>query len=82
MPRRRFKSVPGLVKHITYHHAGSAVDEDTCALFVAIERVTTIGSESLQSVRASHPSSPAVGDTIMEPLAAPTADAGEACAED
>ena len=28
------------MKHITHYHAGSAVDEDTCALIVAIERVT------------------------------------------
>ena len=28
-------SVPGLMRHITYQHAGSTVDEPTCALFVA-----------------------------------------------
>ena len=36
-PRRGFKSAQGLMKHVTHHHAGSI---DTCALFVAIERVT------------------------------------------
>ena len=39
-PRKGIASVPGLTRHITCQHAGSTVDEPTCALFVAIERVT------------------------------------------
>ena len=38
-PRRWFRSVQELVRHTTHCHEGSAVD-DTCALFVAIARVT------------------------------------------
>ena len=39
-PRKGFQSAKGLMRHITHHHTGSVVDEDTCALFVAVERVT------------------------------------------
>ena len=39
-PRRGFTTIPGLMRHITHQHAGSIVDESTCALFTAIERVT------------------------------------------
>ena len=35
-----FASVPGLTRHITIQHAGSTVDEPTCALFVAIVSLT------------------------------------------
>ena len=38
--RRGCQSAKGLVRHITHHHTGSVVDEDTRAPFVAIERVT------------------------------------------
>ena len=39
-PRRGFTTTPGLMRHITHQHAGSIVDESTCSLFTAIERVT------------------------------------------
>ena len=39
--RAGFRAAPPVqVVNVTHHHAGSAVDEDTCALFVATERVT------------------------------------------
>ena len=34
------ESAKGLLRHITHHLTGSVVDDDTCALFTAIERVT------------------------------------------
>ena len=53
---------PGLMRHVTHQHAGSSVDEATCSLFAAIERVTCtapgcgglrrMGAPDLQSVRA------------------------------
>ena len=39
-PRRGFTTIPGLMRHVTHQHAGSAVDEPICSLFAAIERVT------------------------------------------
>ena len=39
-PRRGFTTIPGLMRHVTHQHAGSTVDEATCSLFTAIERVT------------------------------------------
>ena len=39
-PRRGFTTIPGLMRHVTHQHAGSSVDEATCSLFTAIERVT------------------------------------------
>ena len=39
-PRRGFTAIPGLMRHVTHQHPGSAVDEATCSLFAAIERVT------------------------------------------
>ena len=39
-PRRGFTTIPGLMRHVTHQHAGSSVDEATCSLFAAIERVT------------------------------------------
>ena len=39
-PRKGFTTIPGLMRHVTHQHAGSTVDEATCSLFTAIERVT------------------------------------------
>ena len=80
--RRTFRTVQGLMKHSTHHHAGSVVDEDTCALFVAIERITcstpSCGGHRRASARVRNrcnmPSParpPAVGDNIMGPWARP-----------
>ena len=81
------------MRHITLHHTGSVVDEDTCALFVAIER-TTCSTPSCGGLRrsgarvcnrcgqATPARPPAVGDIIMEPPSAPTAADGVAGAED
>ena len=57
-PRRGFTTIPGLMRHVTHQHAGSSVDEATCSLFAAIERVTRLwwpqknGRSGLQSMRA------------------------------
>ena len=68
--------VRALVRHITHHHTSSFVDEDTCALFLAIERVTC-STPSCGGIRrsgarvcsrcgqATQPLPPAVGDIIM-----------------
>ena len=62
-PRRGFQSAKGLMRYITHHHTGSVVDEDTCALFVAIKRVTCStpscgglrrSGESVQPLWAGH----------------------------
>ena len=78
---------PGLMRRITYQRAGSTVDEPTCALFVAIERVTCTVEVFDARVRGSAiavarppgtappslpPPPPAVGDVIMGPLGAST----------
>ena len=39
-PRRRFRTIHGLMRHTTHEHVNSPVDEATRALFAEIERVT------------------------------------------
>ena len=81
-PRKGFTTIPGLMRHITHQHAGSTVDEATCSLFTAIERVTctapACGGLRRVGVRvcnrcgqASQARPPRVGDIIMGPLGAP-----------
>ena len=81
-PRRGFTTIPGLMRHITHQHAGSSVDEATCSLFTAIERVTctALACGGLRRVgarvsnrcgQASQARPPRVGDIIMGPLGAP-----------
>ena len=81
-PRRGFTTIPGLMRHITHQHAGSLVDESTCSLFTAIERVTctapACGGLRRMGARvcnrcgqASQARPPQVGDVIMGPLGAP-----------
>ena len=70
------------MRHVTHQHAGSTVDEATCSLFTAIERVTstTPTSDDLRHAgarvcnrcgQASQARPPRVGDIIMGPLGAP-----------
>ena len=79
VPRRGFQSSKGLMRHITHHHTGSVVDEDTCAPFVAIERVTcstpSCGGFRRSGAKvcnrrgqATPARPPAVGDIIMDPV--------------
>ena len=81
-PRRGFTTIPGLMRHITHQHAGSIVDESTCSLFTAIERVTctapACGGLRRMGARvcnrcgqASQARPPQVGDVIMGPLGLP-----------
>ena len=81
-PRRGFTTIPGLMRHVTHQHAGSSVDEATCSLFAAIERVTCTapGCGGLRRMgaricnrcgQASLARPPKVGDVIMGPLGAP-----------
>ena len=81
-PRRGFTTIPGLMRHVTHQHAGSAVDEPTSSLFAAIERVTctapACGGLRRMGARicnrcgqASQARPPRVGDVIMGPLGAP-----------
>ena len=81
-PRRGFTTIPGLMHHVTHQHAGSSVDEATCSLFAAIERVTctapACGGLRRMGARvcnrcgqASQARPPRVGDVIMGPLGAP-----------
>ena len=78
-PRRGFTTIPGLMRHVTHQHAGSSVDEATCSLFAAIERVTctapACGGLRRMGARvcnrcgqASQARPPRVGDVIMNPL--------------
>ena len=80
--RRGFTTIPGLMRHVTNQHAGSSVDEATCSLFMAIERVTCTAPDcgGLRRVgarvcnrcgQASQARPPRVGDIIMGPLGAP-----------
>ena len=92
-PRRGVQSTKGLMRHITHHHTGWVMDEDTRALFMAIERVTCstpsfgglprsgarVCNRCGQATQARHR---AVGDIGMGPLGAPGAAAGVAGAED
>ena len=82
-PRRGFTTIPGLMRHVTHQHAGSSVDEATCSLFAAIERVTctapSCGGLRRMGARicnrcgqASQARPPRVGDVIMGPLGAPS----------
>ena len=77
-PRRGFTTIPGLMRHVTHQHAGSSVDEATCSLFAAIERVTctapSCGGLRRMGARicnrcgqASQARPPRVGDVIMGP---------------
>ena len=81
-PRRGFTTIPGLMRHVTHQHAGSSVDEATCSLFAAIERVTctapACGGLRRMGARicnrcgqASQARPPRVGDVVMGPLGAP-----------
>ena len=81
-PRRGFTTIPGLMRHVTHQHAGSSVDEATCSLFAAIERVTctapACGGLRRMGARvcnrcgqASQARPSGVGDVIMGPLGAP-----------
>ena len=81
-PRKGFTTIPGLMRHITHQHAGSIVDESTCSLFTAIERVTctspACGGLRRMGARvcnrcgqASQARPPQVGDIIMGPLGVP-----------
>ena len=81
-PRKGFTTIPGLMRHITHQHAGSTVDEATCSLFTAIERVTCtapacaglrrVGARVCNRCgQASQARPPRVGDIIMGPLGAP-----------
>ena len=92
-PRRGFQSAKGLMRHITHLHTGSVVDEDTCALLEAIERVTcstpSCGGLRRSGARlcsrcgmATPARPPAVDDLIMGAFGAPTAEAGAAGAEE
>ena len=92
-PRRGFQSAEGLMRHITHLHTGSVVDEDTCALLEAIERVTcstpSCGGLRRSGARlcnrcgmATPARPPAVDDLIMGAFGAPTAEAGAAGAEE
>ena len=80
-PRKGFTTIPGLMRHVTHQHAGSTVDEATCSLFTAIERVTCtapacgglrrVGARVCNRCgQASQARPPRVGDTIMGPLGA------------
>ena len=82
-PRRGFTTIPGLMRHVTHQHAGSSVDEATCSLFAAIERVTctapSCGGLRRMGARicnrcgqTSQARPPRVGDVIMGPLGAPS----------
>ena len=66
------------MRHVTHQHAGSSVDEATCSLFAAIERVTCTapGCGGLRRMgaricnrcgQASLARPPKVGDVIMGP---------------
>ena len=79
-PRKGFTAIPGLMRHVTHQHAGSTVDEATCSLFTAIERVTCtapacgglrrVGARVCNRCgQASQARPPRVGDIIMAPLA-------------
>ena len=81
-PRKGFTTIPGLMSHIAHQHAGSTVDEATCSLFTAIERVTctTPACGGLRRVgarvcnrcgQASQARPPRVGDITMGTLGAP-----------
>ena len=81
-PRRGITTIPGLMRHVTHQHAGSTVDEATCSLFTAIERVTCtapacgglrrVGARVCNRCgQASQARPPRVGDIIMGPLGAP-----------
>ena len=81
-PRKGFTTIPGLMRHVTHQHAGSTVDEATCSLFPAIERVTCtapacgglrrVGARVCNRCgQASQARPPRVGDIIMGPLGAP-----------
>ena len=81
-PRRGFTTIPGLMRHITHQHADSIVDDSTCALFTAIERVTCtapacgglrrVGARVCNRCgQASQARPPQVGDVIQGPLGAP-----------
>ena len=70
------------MRHVTHQHAGSSVDEATCSLFAAIERVTCtapacgglrrMGARACNRCgQASQARPPRVGDVIMGPLGAP-----------
>ena len=70
------------MRHFTHQHAGSIVDEATCSLFTAIERVTCtapacgglrrVGARVCNRCgQASQARPPRVGDVIMGPLGAP-----------
>ena len=80
--RKGLTTIPGLMRHVTHQHAGSTVDEATCSLFTAIERVTCtapacgglrrVGARVCNRCgQASQARPPRVGDTIMGPLGAP-----------
>ena len=75
-------SPPSPASCATHQHAGSSVDEATCSLFVAIERVTCtapacgglrrVGARVCNRCgQASQARPPRVGDVIMGPLGAP-----------
>ena len=81
-PRKGFTTIPGLMRHVTHQHASSTVDEATCSLFTAIERVTCtapacgglrrVGARVCNRCgQASQARPPRVGDIIMGPLGAP-----------
>ena len=81
-PRKGFTTIPGLMRHVTHQHAGSTVDEATCSLFTAIERVTCtapargglrrVGARVCNRCGQASQARPLrVGDTIMGPLGAP-----------
>ena len=78
-PRKGFTTIPGLMRHVTHQNAGSTVDEATCSLFTAIERVTCtapacggLGARVCNRCgQASQARPPPVGDIIMGPLGAP-----------
>ena len=90
---RDFGSASGLMKHITHQHAGSTVEESTCAVFVAIERVTcsTPSCGSLQRAgarvcnrcgQASTALPSVIGDVIMVRLGTSTATISEVGTEE
>ena len=65
-PRKGFASVPGLIRHLTHQHASSTVDQPTCALCAAMERVTN-ATLQMPLTRWLWPGDP--GTTRAEPAA-------------
>ena len=71
-PRKGCTTIPGLMRHITHQHAGSIVDESTCSLFTAIERVTctapACGGLKRMGARDCRPGLPKSATSLWAPL--------------